>query len=522
MNGKGRRPKHSIALSCHLSPEPITINSMDLSFVFAITIVTDAALLKLIPERRRVARFACMSIFFAVETVLIVALVGSPLHPVFRLKELPREFWLQILTCCWWVLAARELISFLAIATALRRTKIENKLLSDIVAASIYVCSALAMMGFVFGLSLQGLLATSGIIAIVLGLALQSTLGDVFSGISLSIEKPYRIGDEIVLEGGAEGKVIQMNWRSTHLENGANDVVIVPNSAIAKMRIQNHSAGPRCYSGSLTVIVDSRNEPELTLEILKQAAMTCPCILENPAPSAAATEFRGDRITYAIFFSTLSVASQGDARSQLITQLYKRARPVVGVHTPTTGEAVIFFPENELCDHLPLLEPLNDAERAHLSQTIIRRHFQVGEQILEQGITVGSAYFISFGVIQGTRQVQDGRVLKLERMGPGDSFGETSLLAGIPSIGTLTALTPGLLLQVDSENLKPLLESRPELVDSLSYAAAQLKQSITALEREAMQPIMIRHLDISSRIKKFLHLSVAGVPLNSKTEPHQA
>jgi small-conductance mechanosensitive channel len=156
-------------------------------------------------------------------------------------------------------LAARELISFLTIATALQRTKLENKLLSDIVAASIYVYSALGMMGFVFGLSLQGLLATSGIIAIVLGLALQSTLGDVFSGISLSIEKPYRIGDEIVLEAGAEGKVIQVNWRSTHLKNGANDVVVVPNSSIAKMRIQNHSAGTKCYSGSLTVTVDSRN-----------------------------------------------------------------------------------------------------------------------------------------------------------------------------------------------------------------------------------------------------------------------
>jgi Mechanosensitive ion channel len=79
----------------------------------------------------------------------------------------------------------------------------------------------------------------------VLGLALQSTLGDVFSGLSLSIEKPYRIGDEILLEGGAGGEVIQMNWRSTHLKNGANDVVIVPNNAIAKMRIQNHSAGSR-------------------------------------------------------------------------------------------------------------------------------------------------------------------------------------------------------------------------------------------------------------------------------------
>ena len=55
---------------------------------------------------------------------------------------------------------------------------------------------------------------------------------------------------------------------------------------------------------ALTVIVDSRNEPELTLEILKQAAMTCPSILEHPAPSAAATEFKADRITYEIYFST--------------------------------------------------------------------------------------------------------------------------------------------------------------------------------------------------------------------------
>src|SRR6202043_3972443 len=121
---------------------------------------------------------------------------------------------LQFLTCCWWGLAARELVSFVALPIAIRKTAIESKLVSDIIAAGTYVCSALAMLGFVFGLPLQGLVATSGVIAIVLGLALQSTLGDVFSGISLSIEKPYRIGDEILLEGGAEGGGIEMNWRA--------------------------------------------------------------------------------------------------------------------------------------------------------------------------------------------------------------------------------------------------------------------------------------------------------------------
>jgi small-conductance mechanosensitive channel len=182
---------------------------MDLSFVFAIAIVADAALLKLIPDRRSVVRFMCTTIFFAVHTVLLVALVGSPLHPVFTQQNALRGFWLQILACCWWALAARQLISFLAMSKALRGLAVDNELLSDILTACIYVSSALAMMAIVFNLPLQGLLATSGIVAIVLGLALQSTLSDVFSGISLSIEKSYRLGDEIFLEGGIEGEVIR-------------------------------------------------------------------------------------------------------------------------------------------------------------------------------------------------------------------------------------------------------------------------------------------------------------------------
>ena len=81
-------------------------------------------------------------------------------------------------------------------------------------------------MAFVFGLSLQGIVATSGVLAIVLGLALQNTLGDVFSGLSMSVEKPYEVGDAILLEGGVEGEVIQINWRSTHVQNTQNDVVM--------------------------------------------------------------------------------------------------------------------------------------------------------------------------------------------------------------------------------------------------------------------------------------------------------
>jgi len=481
---------------------------VDLSLILACVIAADLVVLKLIPWHRQVARFVCMSVFFALETALIVALVGSPLHPVYQPQELPREFWLQILACFWWALAARELIAFLALLTTVRGRAIESKLLFDVLAGTIYICAALAMMGFVFGWSLQGVLATSGIIAIVLGLALQSTLNDVFSGISLTIEKPYQLGDEILLEGGVEGEVILVTWRSTHLRNSANDIVAIPNSVIAKMRIQNHSAQNKRYSENLTVVVDARNEPGFTMEILKQAAMTCPDILEQPPCTVAATEFQGDRITYEICFSTSLFAAAGQARSQFIAQFYKRARPAA---KPQDSLSLIFlFPENEVLDHIALLEPLSPSEKADLNAKISRRYFQAGERVWTQGEKSDSVRFVYSGVIQATREVQDGHTVKAGRLGPGDTFGEISLLTGVRASVTLEALTSGLLLELKSEGLKPILEARPMLIESLSHSAAKMQQFLSMLDKPAMQPETIEQHDLLWRIKNFFRLDLVN------------
>jgi small-conductance mechanosensitive channel len=488
---------------------------MELYLLLRLAIVADVIILRFIPKRRPIVRFVCMSILFATETVLLVALVRSPLHPVYRPQDLPRMFWIQVLISCWWVLAARELVSSLALLTVLRRSAIENKLLSNVIAGSIYICAGLAMLGFVFEFPVQGVVATSGIIAIVLGLALQSTLSDVFSGISLNIEKPFQIGDEILLEGGAEGQVIEINWRSTHLRNAANDLVIVPNSAIAKMRIQNHSGRSRRYNGSLTIAIDSRNEPELALETLKQAAMTCPAILDHPAPSVAAADFKADRITYEVGFSTASIAAAGNARSQLIAQVYKRARPAGGPGSTDSVTAqdslesrpIYLFPESELFNHVPLLEPLTASEKADLNTKIIKCAFPAGEQLLAQGATIEAVQFVFSGVVEATRQVEDGRKLKVGRLGPGDSFGALSLLTGMHTEDvTLTSLTSGLLLGLNSKDLEPILQSRPELVELLSHSVAKLQQFLAMFDQSAIQPAAMSQPDLLWHIRKFFRL----------------
>jgi CRP-like cAMP-binding protein len=273
---------------------------------------------------------------------------------------------------------------------------------------------------------------------------------------------------------------------------------------MAKMRIQNHTAVMARYDGNLSVVVDSHNEPELALQILKQAAMACPTILEEPAPSVAAIDVKDDRIAYNIYFSTSSFASAEEARSQIIAQLWRRARP--GHHLSDAGP-IFFFGEEELLDRLSLFEPLSAEEKKQLRAKVVRRHFKAGEQLLMQGVKAESVQFVFYGVIQITHQVQDARELKLGRLGPGDSFGKISLLTGMAAEATFTALSSGMLLGLRSADLKPILELRPELVESLSHLVARQQHLLDVRGEAAIQRVVAEQTDLLSRIRTFFHLN---------------
>src|SRR5205807_1864761 len=140
---------------------------------------------------------------------------------------------------------------------------------------------------------IQGLLATSGVIAIIFGLALQSSLADVFSGIVLSFSRPYRPGDWISLDGGTDGRVIELNWRATHVLTVRRDLAIVPNSTIAKSKIVNVSSPSGLHGTAVTVQVEARTSPSRCSEILEQAIRNSRLIVEAPAPTITTKTING-------------------------------------------------------------------------------------------------------------------------------------------------------------------------------------------------------------------------------------
>src|SRR5262249_38100944 len=178
-----------------------------------------------------------------------------------------------VLKIAWWLWAAWFLVGFLRVFVVSERRPREGKLIQDLLAGLVYLAAVFAIIANVFGLPIQGLLATSGAVAIILGLALQSTLSDVFSGIVLNFSRPYRPGDWISIDGSTDGRVIEMNWRATHVLTGKSDLAILPNSTIAKAKIVNSSSPSGVHGMTVTVRLDAKNPPSTGAEILRRAIL---------------------------------------------------------------------------------------------------------------------------------------------------------------------------------------------------------------------------------------------------------
>ena len=209
------------------------------------------------PIWRAIAR-----VVFLILLILLLLKNGIvPYQPLQVSGEAVHDVVAATLKIAWWLWAAWFLVALIRAVVVFERRPREGKLIQDLVSGLIYLTALFAIIAFVFDLPVRGLVATSGVIAIVLGLALQSTLSDLFSGLVLSLSRPYGPGDWISVEGGTEGRVVEMNWRATHVLTSRKDLAIVPNSIIAKSKIVNETFPTSIHGISMAVQLEFRNSP---------------------------------------------------------------------------------------------------------------------------------------------------------------------------------------------------------------------------------------------------------------------
>jgi small-conductance mechanosensitive channel len=180
-------------------------------------------------------------------------------------------------------------------------------------------------------------LATSGVVAIILGLALQNTLADVFAGIAVGLDQPFHVADRVSLDAGVEGVIVQLNWRSIRIQTDGDDIATVPNSTVAKGQIINRSKPTRRRADTLEIVAPSDVASGTVIELIRQATLLCPSVLSAPAPSITIRQSGLESSTYAVSFFVSDSSVLSLAKSTLLRQTRRLFRHAgIGRPAPMT------------------------------------------------------------------------------------------------------------------------------------------------------------------------------------------
>ena len=229
-----------------------------LAFLLMVLLSRRISKFKELENRTRLLFLADLIIFPII--IILFYLISLAIDPS---NALPFSFSLFLITSSWFLNRAMSLYFWDTMFFEKSGEK-APKLLQNFISLIVYILTAAFILGFIFNKPITSILVSTGIFATIIGFAMKDLLADIINGISLSIERPYNIGDWIELEDGTYlGKVIDIKWGTTRLISRNDSMIVVPNNRCGNMIIHNFSKPNRVYSCNYLISIDSVLSPEL-------------------------------------------------------------------------------------------------------------------------------------------------------------------------------------------------------------------------------------------------------------------
>jgi small-conductance mechanosensitive channel len=212
-------------------------------------------------------------------------------------------------------------------------------LLQPVTLGIVYLVAAFVTLKLVYpGWDIGPLLTTSAITSLVIGLAVQPLLGNLFAGLVITLERPFRINDTIKL-GDLSGTVVAINWHSTHLRTTDDDELIIPNSRIAGQPVLNYSAPHPMRVERIRVAADGAVPPYRVRRVLLECVTGVPGALENPTPDASIVSFDDNGITYELRVWMESLGQGTSAAAAIRARVWEAFR-THGIAMPRPGRVI--------------------------------------------------------------------------------------------------------------------------------------------------------------------------------------
>jgi len=362
------------------------------------------------------------------------------------------------------------------------------RLARDLVGLVLYLLLAAAILRAALGLEVGTLLNSAALLTVVVGFALQETLGTLLSGLALTWEQKLVAGSWIEIDG-IVGEVQELGWRSLVLRTTLGERVMFSNSQVARTRVRILGEGALAVAVPVRIGVTHEAAPHAVKEVLGQVAADLPLVLAHPAPRILVHEFADSAVVYECRLWTREPWRAADVTDEFLTRAHAAlARADMEIPFPQrnirmveakAGEdrVAMGLEALESCD---LFAGLPESALKLLAGTARWQEFAPGEAVVREG-DASRALFV---IARGGAVVQRGGQ-EIARVGAGEVFGEMAFLSGEPRTATVRADSALAVVEVDSQALGALLFHQNELAVELADRMAVRQQELAAHEARA-------------------------------------
>ena len=409
----------------------------------------------------------------------------------------------------------------------------------------LFLVPTLFVLSGVFEFELTSILATSGILAAIIGLAIQANLSNILSGVFVNIERPFS-PDEYVSINDMSGKVIDVTWRSTRIRTVENTEITIPNELVASSVINNWSRtdktnmneGFRLFS---SLSFNPKHDPQHISQLLQNALKKV-----KPVDGRDQLDFQwvkfSDVDEYGLKFLIgfdctdlfIKISQQSAVMLEIhkalqhagirmtVGKLYSQLDDDVGLDALQTSRisddfedqfSAEFNPYNEaiknkvLLKKVPIFMSMNGEELELLAESCKRLHFNQGDSIIKQNDPGDSLYVIADGVVSVQLDLKNGDRKTVSRLGVGDFFGEMSLMTGEPRTAHIITESPTVVINVEKDVIKKIFTNNAHFFDTVSAILAKRKVDLENLETSSEEDIKkVKNIaaDLKKAIMNFL------------------
>ncbi|HSI89148.1 MAG TPA: mechanosensitive ion channel family protein, partial [Pyrinomonadaceae bacterium] len=360
---------------------------------------------------------------------------------------------------------------------------------------------------------LTALFTGSTIVGIVVGLALQDTLGNLFAGIALQADQPFQVGDVVAITNQGTGKVESVSWRGVKIRTFQNKLLIISNAVLGKETIE---VAPRENLNARLVFFNTlySNSPTKTIQVVREAVRQVENVSQKMRPIVRIRNLADSGIDWEVKYWCEDYAKHNETDAlirQRIWYVFGRegidfAFPTRTLHIEEKAKVVgrEEYAERvaEQIAKVQIFEPLSDEELERLSRSSKKRIFAPGEKIVRRGQEGSSMFIITRGGVKILIPASEG-VRTVGHLGTNDFFGEMSLLTGEPRSATVAAEEETEVLEIRSSALKPILEQNPTLVEAISDLVEQRRELLSPDSTPDTVAIEQRQTSVLKSLRKF-------------------